>query len=120
MTSPFRSLLAPAGLESTAFPPTSRYHGIATVSRRSADGSVQVYLRRRFVPDPARLSLLHVHRVTQGDRLDLLAALHLGDPELFWRICDANGAMRPIDLVETVGRRLRITQPEGMRGANDG
>ena len=31
----------------------------------------------------------------QVDRLDVMAAQYLGDPELFWRICDANGAMRP-------------------------
>jgi len=38
----------------------------------------------------------------------------LGDPELFWRVCDANRAMRPDELTETIGRRLRITLPEGI------
>ena len=31
--------------------------------------------------------------------------------------CDANGAMQPDELTETVGRRLRITLPEGITGA---
>jgi hypothetical protein len=35
---------------------------------------------------------------------------------LSWRLCDANGAMRPDELTETPGRRLRITLPEGIPG----
>ena len=55
-------------------------------------------------------------RSREGERLDIIAAQHLGDPEQFWRLCDANGAMRPDELTETVGRRLRITLPEGIPG----
>ena len=40
-----------------------------------------------------------------GDRLDLITARTLGDPEQFWRICDANDALDPDDLAEP-GRRL--------------
>ncbi len=54
--------------------------------------------------------------VAQGDRLDNIAAKYLGDPEQYWRICDANGAMRPDELIETIGRQLRITLPEGVPG----
>jgi hypothetical protein len=57
--------------------------------------------------------------VFQGDRLDNIAALYLGDPEQFWRICDANAAMRPNELTETIGRRLRITLPEGIPGTSN-
>ena len=40
---------------------------------------------------------------------DLMStAQYLGDPEQFWRICDANDAMRPDDLTAEVGRRLLI------------
>jgi len=41
----------------------------------------------------------------------------LGGPELFWRIADANGAMRPEDLVAKVGRQLKITLPQGITGS---
>ena len=68
------------------------------------------------MPPPERFALLQEHTVSQGDRLDNLAAQYLGDPEQFWRLCDANGAMRPEELTETVGRRLRITLPEGIPG----
>ena len=40
----------------------------------------------------------------------------IDDPERFWQICDANRAMWPDDLTQTVGRRLRITLPEGIPG----
>ncbi len=47
-----------------------------------------------------------------GDRLDLIAHRYLGDPELYWRICDANRALRPEELTAEPGRRLVI--PIGM------
>ena len=55
-----------------------------------------------------------------GDRLDNITSAFLGDPEQFWRVADANGAMRPEELTERVGRRIRITLPEGIPGALDG
>ena len=48
----------------------------------------------------------------------MLAAGYLGDAELYWRLADANGAMRPRDLTETAGARVRITLPEGMPGGD--
>jgi len=96
------------------FPPNSRYHGMATKKYTRPDGSVVVYLARRFVPPPERFSLLQEHAVAEGDRLDNLAARYLGDPELFWRLADANNAMRPEELTSELGRRLRITLPEGI------
>ena len=95
---------------------TSRYFGIPTATLDTADGRKIVYIRRRFVPPPERFELLLEHLVTQGERLDLIAAQYLGDPEQFWRLCDANGAIRPNELTETIGRRLRITLPEGIPG----
>ena len=111
-----QELLAPPGLNATAFPPTSRYHGIATKVFKTEAGETIVHLKRRFVPPPESFALLQLHSVVQGDRLDNLAHKYLGDPEQFWRLCDANGAMRPDELTDTVGRRLRITLPEGIPG----
>ena len=101
---------------SDKFPPGSRYHDIEVATVAGPDGRAIAYLRRRFVPQPERFALLREHVVRAGERLDHLAALYLGDPEQFWRICDANGAMRPQELTEAVGRRLRITLPEGIPG----
>ncbi|MFN7949735.1 MAG: LysM domain-containing protein [Blastocatellia bacterium] len=95
-------------------PPTSRYHKTETAKLETADGRTIAYLRRRFVPPPENFALLFEHSVAEGERLDTLAALYLGDAEQFWRICDANNAIRPDELIETPGRRLRITLPEGI------
>jgi hypothetical protein len=78
------------------------------------EGKQLIYLRRRFVPPPERFALLVEHTVVEGERVDTIAAQYLGDPEQFWRICDANNVLRPEELIETVGRRLRITLPEGI------
>lgn len=99
------------------FPPSSRYNGVPTKTFVAPDGRVVVYLARRFVPPPERFTLLQEHEVTQGDRLDNVTARYLGDPELFWRVADANNAMRPDELTAEIGRRLRITLPEGIPGA---
>ena len=103
-------------LPSTPFPPNSRYAGLETVQLETADGEMIVYVRRRFVPQPERFTALQEHTVTQGDRLDNVTAQYLGDPEQFWRICDANRALRPDELTE-IGRQLSITLPEGLSGA---
>jgi hypothetical protein len=99
-----------------AYAPNSRYRGVEITTLTAADGREIVYLRRRLLPQPAQLAAVGEVVVAQGDRLDLIAAQRLGDPELAWRICDGNGAMRPEELTEAVGRRLRITLPEGIPG----
>jgi hypothetical protein len=94
--------------------PTSRYQGIETASLEMPDGRTVTYLRRRLVPRADRFELLEEHTVTDGDRLDNITARYLGDPEQFHVLCDANNAKHPLELTETVGRKLRITLPEGI------
>jgi hypothetical protein len=98
----------------TQFPATSRYNGIATATLQTRDGKTIIYLERRFIPSADNFALLQLHTVTQAERLDNIAAKYLGDPTAFWRICDANNAMRPDELTETLGRQLRITLPQGI------
>ena len=95
----------------------SRYAAIETAQRVLPDGETVVYLRRRFVPQPDSFVLLQEHVVIEGERLDLLAFQYLGDPEAFWRLCDANNALHPGDLTEPPGRILRITLPAGIPGS---
>ena len=115
-TDPVQAMLAQTSLRTTLFGPTSRYYGLDTRTIVLAGGVVR-YVLRRFVPQPERLTLLQEHTVLQGERLDVITARYLGDPTLFWRICDANRAMRPQALTETVGRKLRITLPDGITGS---
>lgn len=99
--------------------PTSRYAATEVAEFASGSGRTVRYLRRRFVPAADRFALLQEHVVRDGDRLDNIAAAYLGDPEQFWRVADANGAMRPEELTEQPGRRLRLTLPEGIAGPTD-
>lgn len=117
MKDPTAALMELAAPATERFPATSRYHGVATVTVTRDDGTPLVYLRRRFVPDPSELAAVNVHTVKGDERMDTIAAEHFADPELFWRLCDGNGVMRPRELTATVGRVLRITLPEGISGA---
>jgi hypothetical protein len=98
------------------FPPTSRYYGIEIASLTTPDGEQIPYLRRRFLPPSDAFALLREHVVSDGERMDLIAARELGDAQAYWRICDSNDAMRPEDLTSPIGRRLRITLPQGIPG----
>lgn len=100
--------------------PTSRYYGMETKVYVAPDGSEIPYFPRRFLPDPSRLAVIGEHVVAQGERLDVVAARELGDPELFWRLCDANPALHPHELTERLGRRLFVTLPENVPGTANG
>lgn len=116
MTDPLKAFLQTTALVAPAFSPESRYHGLETAQWIRPDGEPVTYVRRRFAPQPSTLATVSEHTVEVGDRLDTLAAKYLGDPKQYWRICDGNGAIRPNDLTETPGKRLRITLPEGVSG----
>jgi hypothetical protein len=116
MNDPVQALFQAGLLQATPYPPTSRYHGIPTNRLRLPDGTQVVYLARRILPPPERFATLSEYAVAQGDRLDRITTSTLGDPEQFWRLCDGNGVIRPDELTETVGRRIRITLPEGVPG----
>ncbi|MGW5472335.1 hypothetical protein [Streptomyces chartreusis] len=96
--------------------PTSRYADVGTAEWESEPGRPVRYLRQRFCPQPESLAPLTEHVVVAGDRLDNVTAAHLGDPEQFWRVADANRALDPGELTRTVGRRLRIALPDGVPG----
>ena len=119
MSDQLEALLQQTGSVATAFPPSSRYNQTPVASLTMADGTEVAYLRRRFVPPPENFALLQEHTVTEGERLDHIAARYLGDPEQFWVLCDANGAIRPNELIEPVGRRIRITLPENIPGGTN-
>ena len=86
------------------FTTTSRYASVADAIYRDASGRQFSYKLLRLIPSAPTLL---AHTVVQEDRLDLLAATFFTDPEQFWRICDANLAIRPDDLLQ-IGFRLQI------------
>ncbi len=96
------------------FEPTSRYAALPLATRDVAGRQV-TYVRRRFLPPVDSFAPLLQHRTQQGERVDTIAAQHLGDPQQYWRICDANGVVDPLELT-AVGTNVRITLPEGIPG----
>jgi hypothetical protein len=97
-------------------PSSSRYYATEVVHGALPDGRPIAWLRRRFLPQPGALTAVASHLVVQGERLDNISARDIGDAEQFWRVCDANGAMHPDELTAALGRRLRITLPQGLPG----
>jgi hypothetical protein len=93
------------------FDPSSRYAGLPTAEHRTASGRTVVHVRRRLLPPVATLTPLARVVVTEGDRLDLVAARTLGDPLQWWRIADANQGVDPAELVATPGRILWVSTP---------
>jgi nucleoid-associated protein YgaU len=87
----------------------SRYENVADAVWRDSAGTEIVYKRLRIIPNP---TAIQAHRVAAGDRLDLIAFRFYQDPEQFWRICDANRALLPDDLVRAPGRILAIPLAE--------
>jgi hypothetical protein len=99
-------------MEGRLFDSTSRYAKIETTTATGREGRVITYVRRRFVPPAGSLPLLVEVSVREGDRIDLIAEQTLGNPEVYWRICDANPTLEPHELVDEVGRVLRVPLPQ--------
>ena len=95
MDSALAALITSAAGTGAPTNPSSRYYGSAveqfTLAERHA-GHVP-----GAADHPAGLDLptTQTYVIADGDRLDNLAARFLGDPLLYWMICDANGAHRP-------------------------
>ncbi len=118
MNYPLQTLIQMGVVPPVVFPTDSRYYGTGILQYALPKGQSISYLQRRIVPQPGapNYATIAQHTVHQGDRLDLIAANYLGDPLVFWLLCDANGAIRPDDLVATPGKVLNITTPQGVPG----
>jgi len=118
MTYPLMAMAQLGVIPPVTFPTDSRYYGFSVLQYTDPNGQVIAYLARRIIPQPGapNYATINTYTVKQGDRLDLVAAKYLGDPLMAWLICDANGAMRPHDLVSTPGRTIAITTPQGVPG----
>ncbi len=92
---------------------TSRYINLETGTYTTKEGGKIAYVRRRFLPQGQEMQLLAEVLVAEGDRLDIVTARTLGDPEQYWRIADANNTLNPSELTDEVGRRIRIPVPQG-------
>lgn len=96
------------------FEPGSRYGSLqnATLVVKNADGTQRTltFKERRILPtisaEIGPSDLITQHTVDDEDRLDRITARYLGDPTMFWQICDRNGGLHPSELTAVVGRKL--------------
>ncbi len=111
---PVQLLIDAGAIPSHPLPANSRYNGVPTARYRHAPDDPGVpYLLRRFIAQRRDIPAAGENRVACGDRPDLLAARMLGDPELYWRIADANAVTDPFELTDVLGRRVAIPFPPG-------
>jgi len=87
----------------------SRYEKVPTATYLDPSGRSIQYKLVRWIPDTTPVV---GHRVGSEDRLDLIAWEAFRDTERFWRVCDANRALWPNDLLE-VGAVIGIPAAEG-------
>ena len=95
------------------FEATSRYNECGDASFIANDERIIKYKSRRFIPhDKENAITIEEISITDGDRIDLISANHLGDAEQFWRLCDMNEIMHPLDLTSEIGKIIKITSQE--------
>jgi hypothetical protein len=85
-----------------------------TAATTVPDGTIVRYLNRRIIPQPDQYTTIRQYVVVQGDRIDTVANAQIGDPLLYWILCDANAASDPDALTAEPGRVLSITLPAGV------
>jgi hypothetical protein len=107
------ALITSAAGTGTPANPSSRYYGAQVGQLALPDGTPVRYLVRRIVPPPATYTATQAYVIAYGDRLDNLAARFLGDPNLYWMICDANTAADPDVLTAQAGRTIVIPLAAG-------
>jgi hypothetical protein len=89
----------------------SRYEHVDDHEIEDGRGRLVRYKKVRFIAEEPEARMGHV--LIQGERLDHIAYNYYQDPERFWRICDANRAMWPDELMTEAGRTILIPPPEG-------
>jgi hypothetical protein len=121
MDSALAALITSAAGTGAPTSPGSRYYGAQTEPFTLPDGTTVTYLARRIIPQAATYTATRSYVIVDGDRLDNLASRFLGDPQLYWMICDANGATDPDDLTAQAGRTIVIPVASGVSpGARNG
>jgi hypothetical protein len=93
------------------FDDRSRYAGQPTRERTTRAGRRVVHVLPRLAPAPESMQVGARHVVTDSDRLDGIAYRHLGTPDAWWMIADANRAMHPDAVLASPGAEIAIPLP---------
>jgi len=91
------------------FSKSSRYYNLPDLTWTDPTGRKVVYKSVRLIPPPRK----HPETMTlvgQSERLDLVAARTLGRSDFFWKLCDANLALDPFELIEAEKHKLWVPE----------
>jgi len=95
------------------FHSNSRYYNSEKKILKLQDEREISYIPMRILPslktdNNEAKSLFSLIDIKGNDRLDLISAKIFGDPEQFWRICDVNIILHPIELTSTLGQKILL------------
>ena len=93
--------------------PNSRYANAPQAEVTRADGTTQRHIVPPILPHPDSYAPARLHRVTDSDRADILAAKSYGQATAWWLLANANTAAHPDQLTETPGDTRVIPMPDG-------
>ncbi len=102
------SLITSAAGTGATTNPSSRYYGAQIKSYTLPNGTPVNYLARRIVPRASTYTSVQNYVIVDGDRLDNLANKFLGNPILYWMVCDANTVTDPDELTAQVGTTIVV------------
>ncbi len=85
----------------------SRYYALPNAVLTDPSGRQINYKAIRYISE---VGARRGHIVGGADRLDLIAFRYYQDPEDFWRICDANLALWPDNMLANPGAVIRIPE----------
>lgn len=88
------------------FTADSRYADLPTETVRDAEGREVTAVRLRRLPATAGREVV----VGAADQLDVIAERSYRDASRFWHIADANSELDARDLLQPVGRTIKVPE----------
>lgn len=90
----------------------SRYADAPVIEITAPDGQVIRYVVAPILPQPDSFAMAQLHRVSDSDRPDTLAARHYGQATAWWLLTNANTAAHPDQLLDQPGDEVSIPMPD--------
>ena len=93
--------------------PNSRYNTAPEAELTRADGTTVRHIVPPILPHPDSYAAARLHRVTDSDRADILAAKTYGQATAWWLLANANTVAHPDQITEPAGVTRVIPMPDG-------
>ena len=96
--------------------PNGRYANSRQAELERPDGSTVRHVVPPILPHPEDHAPARIHRVSDSDRADIIAAQTYGQATAWWMLANANTAAHPDQLTDPPGTRRVIPMPDTTRG----